>query len=693
MANTTQALNDYIRRLQREDNAERDEEAGKATMSGPVAAAVNGLTFGFGDEAVAGARSLFGSTSYDEALGQERASRARYSEEHPYIAGGMELAGSLPTALLPMGWAGKAAQGVNRLRQVGRAATTGATSGALTGAAQGFGEGEGGLTERLQGAGVGAGIGGALGGAGGTVVEALAPAGRAIRDFATGIVSPQRGAERVAADLARADLPAPGALPAAVGTATAEETARRAPGVSAPTGQIPGTATPGLPATERTLGEIIGPNSQGAMEAMANMPGQAMSDLTRTMGARGAGRPDRVHAALNATFGDAAEAWTARTALEGQRAASARPLYDRAFSEALPLGESDLALLRRVPAAAINEARQRAQIRGERQLSFQPQFDEDGVLRLTGVSPTAQDMHIIKTGLDRMIEQNTDAVTGRMNGTAFDVRNLRNQVRDSLNDLTLDPQSGQSLYRQASQAWAEPSARIDAQRLGLRFMEENPTRLRAEIARMSQDERDSFAEGGMNALRQRLTRQTDTGAANPVNTIANSPARREALEVLTEALGLPPQEAARRFQTLSSFLAVENAGHQAEGNILRNSATARRQAMTGALASPVLGAGIGAGTGAATGQDPVTMAILGGGLGAAGRGTMGLVAGRRNDALARMLSLTAPQAQTQAAARIAAIQQLQAQQARGLTPNLAGRAGLLGAQAPGTETLREGLLD
>lgn len=135
-----------------------------STLSDVARAAGQGLTFGFGDELVAFAKSL-GDKTYEEALAEERESLERFREESPLVAYPAEIAASIPTSLLGIGLLGRGAQAAGRfIPSALKSAPVGAVAtGAAEGALYGAGAAEEG--ERLAGAGVGGALGGALGGA------------------------------------------------------------------------------------------------------------------------------------------------------------------------------------------------------------------------------------------------------------------------------------------------------------------------------------------------------------------------------------------------------------------------------------------------------------------------------------------------------------------------------------------------
>ena len=136
------------------------------TLAAALSGASQGLTFSFGDEAVAGLRSLFGGSSYQDELANEAAMRQRIMETQPGVAIGSEVAAGLGTGLLG---AGVAAPGLASRLLLGATGKATPTIGQLAaiGAAQGglVGAGSAQPGERLAGGAIGAGTGALLGGA------------------------------------------------------------------------------------------------------------------------------------------------------------------------------------------------------------------------------------------------------------------------------------------------------------------------------------------------------------------------------------------------------------------------------------------------------------------------------------------------------------------------------------------------
>lgn len=116
--------------------------------------ALQGLTFGFGDEAVAAIRPyLHEGETYDSALKDQRDALAQAREDRPGYAYGGEIAGAMAVPTTVLG------QGGGLGARIAGSAATGAGQGAL----YGFGTGEGGAEERTRSALASGAVGGAIG--------------------------------------------------------------------------------------------------------------------------------------------------------------------------------------------------------------------------------------------------------------------------------------------------------------------------------------------------------------------------------------------------------------------------------------------------------------------------------------------------------------------------------------------------
>lgn len=124
--------------------------------------AYDSATLGFGDEGAAAlsVKPFEGNWGgqYQANLDRVRAEQKASADAHPWLFGGGQVAGAVPSMLVP---GGAAVKGASLLEKMG----TGALAGGLYGGAYGAGSADGNLADRALGAGVGAMVGGATGGA------------------------------------------------------------------------------------------------------------------------------------------------------------------------------------------------------------------------------------------------------------------------------------------------------------------------------------------------------------------------------------------------------------------------------------------------------------------------------------------------------------------------------------------------
>jgi len=128
-------------------------------IAGMARAVLQGLSFGTADEAEAALRSLMGDETYAENISQIRGEIKDFAEKNPKTALGLELVGSLPTAIA--GGAGLARLGVKGAAKIA----------GLEGAAYAAGSAEGDAVDRAKAAAVG----GVVGAGTGKLADAIFP--------------------------------------------------------------------------------------------------------------------------------------------------------------------------------------------------------------------------------------------------------------------------------------------------------------------------------------------------------------------------------------------------------------------------------------------------------------------------------------------------------------------------------------
>lgn len=125
-------------------------------------------------------------------------------------------------------------------------------------------------------------------------------------------------------------------------------------------------------------------------------------------------------------------------------------------------------------------------------------LDEQGNIKLLR-TPNMRVLDMAKQGLDAMIEENRDAVTGRLNKIGYNLEQVRQAYLKELDGLDKD-----GVYKKARAVWAGPSASIDALKFGrtafARSAEENAEGL----AKLSDGDKQFALIGFGDQLREKL---------------------------------------------------------------------------------------------------------------------------------------------------------------------------------------------
>lgn len=270
----------------------RPDVKGGGRLAAGARNALQGMTFGFGDEIVAGGTSLLPSRSYATELERERERLRQNKEDYPVLSTGSEIGGALGTSLGAWNAAGVGARGTTATGTLGRGIGMGATEGAVYGAGQGEGA-EGRLTGGLMGLGLGA----AMGGAAVPAAWALQKAGTGVGNIATGAFEglTGRGSKIKAARAMQQTLERAGL--------SADEAARR---VALATAE-------GQP--EYRLMDALGQAGQRRASGIVRSGGNGATEIADFLRQRGIDAPDRMSGFVDDAFppsavSDMAGQWT-----------------------------------------------------------------------------------------------------------------------------------------------------------------------------------------------------------------------------------------------------------------------------------------------------------------------------------------------------------------------------------------------
>lgn len=307
------------------------------------------------------------------------------------------------------------------------------------------------------------------------------------------------------------------------------------------------------------LAEAAGTNLRDLLDTMATLPGRTKNLTEQLIRQRTAKRGERITEAaqqqLSPTGIRLAESVES---LIKQREANATPFYDQLRTMTVQLDDETRNIL---DAAKKLGAFSRAE---KISTALRQPFTIRDVKKTDQAAMT--DLDLIKRGIDDLIES-PQAVNQKGEYTAFGraVQDLKTSLLKKLDDATKD-ESGLSVYQQARNAYAGPSALINAAELGRTVMNKDAATIRAAIKNMGDSELESFRIGAYEGLRN--IAGTQSGQTKLLN-MWKEPATRDKLKEI-----FPSERAYREF---TSRVLAEGVKKEIQA-VGRGSPTASREA-------------------------------------------------------------------------------------------------------------------
>lgn len=425
-------------------------------------ATLQGPTFGFGDEIiggiVGGAKTLFNDKplrqNYEETRDFVRGAVAQQQKDEPIRTGVSQFIASLPVGgplakLLPAG-AG----------MVGQIASAGGI-GALSGAANALGDSEAkDAIGMAKDAGTGAGFGLAMGGMGVPLARGVGAAGTALMSKMDESAAVQYARQKVAEAFARD-----------------QRTTRQA------------TTRMDRLGPEATVADTGGENTRQLLDTLAILPGRTKNEVETVIRNRQAGRADRmIDAAESASGTGGLRMSTEMQDWITQREAAADPLYAKLRQMTVRPNASLVSMIDRAEQLGATQFGQKIAIAR----------NQPWTLDTTSNQPySMRDLDNVKKGIDQLISKETKP-DGKLTplGASYDV--LRRDLISTLDRATM----GQ--YKAARDAFAGPSAIMDAATAGRNALTKDDATIAAMQAGMSRSEKDAFALGAFESLRAKL---------------------------------------------------------------------------------------------------------------------------------------------------------------------------------------------
>lgn len=475
------------------------ETPGKAR--GIAMNALQGLTFGFGDEAMGSILGLLTGQSAQAGRDEYRQELQKFNEQNPGTALVSQVGGALllaPTA--PMRALGGATAAAGPLGRLAIGTGVGAGAGGLAGA----GETTGGISERamglIRGAGVGSLAGGALsmlGTAAGTVVKPVVRQGvnlfERLLNKEAGKTTASLASRSVMAEAVVRDH---GSIDAAI------DWVRKQPADA--------------PLVLADLGENVG----GVVQAASGLRGPGKQKLVEDLLTRQADQGDRLIGKLfRSTKMGIENAYDAADELMANRRAFATPLYTEAYKQNTQV-TPQLARVLNHPrfqkayeyGRLIAQDEDMAGVANPGALPIPAlQMDKGG--RVTNTEIPIRALDYMKRGLDVVIQQagRSDDVLDKQSA-----RSLRKMLTDALDAVEV------SDYSRARQAWRGETEALEALQLGKggrplqegvrvtspRFITKPPELIKRELAELTPSDRELYKLGALQDISEYLMETT-----------------------------------------------------------------------------------------------------------------------------------------------------------------------------------------
>jgi hypothetical protein len=448
---------------------------------GPFKNALQGLSFGWSDEAEAGIKALIGKGTYEQNLAAIRGAQAEYEASAPMteVIGG-KIVGSTPQMLLGGTGALNVARQMTNLSRVPKpviAATGAAVSGGVSGAITGAGEAvEGGRAEGAMESGQ---LGTLFGPMGMTVAKGAQMAGRPVVEGARRLM----GQEPLTDFSRRADVKLLQAL--------------QRDGIDLQDALDRLNQIRQSNYKPETIIELGGENTRRLADVVAQYPGPAQAARVLAEERIG-GAPQRITQDFREALQVNADAFDLADNLIKTADAQADPLYKRAYREGGVIDDPRINKFMKIPQFqdAYRTARRLAALDG---IELPPDPKKMG--DLGGFDLMTLDY--IKRGLDDVLFLGK-APTSGIGKT--EMGKLKERRREFVNVID---EVGPASYKEARRAFAGPMEIYDAIEQGQKFTKVDPRQLRKTYDGLSTAEQEGFRIGVYDNIRETVDKGTD----------------------------------------------------------------------------------------------------------------------------------------------------------------------------------------
>lgn len=256
-----------------------------------------------------------------------------------------------------------------------------------------------------------------------------------------------------------------------------------------------------------TIADVGGENTRGLAGNVARQPGPGRQVAKEFLGKRDEQAAQRLSEDVNKYVSGGPTMHQAAEALLQARSAAARPAYEAAHSLK---GVWSPRLEQFLQDPAIKSGMQRgyeiermqalAEGRSITASQMGVDIDSEGAVKLLD-KPNMRLLDMAKQGLDAMIADERNELTGRLSARGVAIDKMRQAYVKTIDDLDTS-----GAYRKARESWAGYSQSLDAVRMGRNVFKLSPEENAAEVAKMSPANREFYRLGVADLLKERLAK-------------------------------------------------------------------------------------------------------------------------------------------------------------------------------------------
>ena len=256
-----------------------------------------------------------------------------------------------------------------------------------------------------------------------------------------------------------------------------------------------------------TLADKGGANVKGLAGNVARQPGESRAIASQLIGQRDEGAAQRIRQDIETYMHGGPTSYQTNEMLLAARSSASTPAYEAAYklkniwSPRLQQFIDDPDFKKGLSRGwHLERLRALAEGRKITATELGVDLDMEGNAKLIDV-PNMRLLDMAKRGLDAMIADTRDPITGRLSAHGVALNQARHAFVRELEDLDTS-----GAYKRARAAWEGPSASRDAVKLGRAVFQHSPEEMAAEVAKLSPANQEFGRIGVADILRERISK-------------------------------------------------------------------------------------------------------------------------------------------------------------------------------------------